>query len=121
MGESVNCSICGHPLSMDAYWKRVSRNLPDADECKDCRDLKKAPAKEVRVNHPVLGQIFCIPHKGELDANWNPIDSKGRLYVPGVRICGNKDCVKRDHVIAPDVETPASTEVLTGATDERGQ
>ena len=120
MGESVNCSICGHPLSMDAYWKRVSRNLPDADECKDCRDLRKAPAKEVRVSHPVLGEIFCTPHRGELDADWNPIDSKGRPYLPGVRICGKKDCVKRDHIIFQE-ETPASTEVLTGATDERGQ
>jgi hypothetical protein len=106
---------------MDAFYKALARNKSDADECKDCRDLKKPPAKEVRVNHPVLGQIFCVPHRGELDDDWNPIDSKGNLYKPGIRICGKKDCVHRDHVIAPDVETPASSKVLTGATDERGQ
>ena len=106
---------------MDAFFKRRSRNLPDFDECKDCRDVRKTIRKEVRVNHPVLGEIFCTPHRGELDENWNPIDSKGKPYMPGVRICGNKDCVKKDHIITPEMETPANTEVLTGATDERGQ
>ena len=121
MGESVKCSICGQQLSMDAFHKRKSRRLSDADVCKDCRDLKKAPKRQDYFMHPVLGWIWCIPYSGQLDDNWNPIDLKGKPHMPGMRICGKKDCVRKDHVIPPEVETPASSKVLTGATDERGQ
>jgi hypothetical protein len=41
----------------------------------------------------------CNPWIGEVNDNFNPIDRRGNLYMPGVRICGFKDCVNKNHII----------------------
>ena len=33
------------------------------------------------------------------DQDLNPIDEQGNLYLPGERVCGNKDCVNKTHIV----------------------
>ena len=44
------------------------------------------------------GEI-CRPWSGELDENLNPIGKDLRLYLPGERTCGHRDCVSKNHII----------------------
>ena len=41
----------------------------------------------------------CRPWRGEVDEDFNPIDRNLKLYLPGIRVCGHKDCVNKDHII----------------------
>ena len=123
MRGEIPCWQCTAPIDADVVYRRIRRNDPEPDLCKDCKDVRKPVPKELHYVHPVLGETFCTPYKGELNDDWQPIDSKGNLYLPGVRICGYKDCVRKSHIIPAEVKTPAESEVSnpTGATDERGQ
>jgi hypothetical protein len=100
-----SCIWCGQWISKDAYHKRVERKRNDPNVCKDCTDVRKSNGlqkyKSKRTDHPELGVIFCYIWAGELNDDWLPIDDNGKLYMPGVRICGYKDCVALQHVIAP--------------------
>jgi hypothetical protein len=101
------CVWCGNWISKDAYLKRVERKRDDPNVCKDCTDVRKSNGlqkyKSKRTDHPELGVIWCYIWSGELNDDWLPIDDNGRLYMPGVRICGFKDCVAEQHVISPKV------------------
>ena len=93
------CAGCLIALNTSAFLKRVQRGVVNADLCEDCRDFGK-PIKTVYTwKHPVLGTIICVPHRGEVDDDLNPINKAGKLYMPGERICGLKDCVKRSHIV----------------------
>jgi hypothetical protein len=85
--------------------KRVERKRDYVDVCRDCLDIRKgdllAKKGNVKRTHPVLGVIDCRPYKGELNEDWMPIDDDGKLFMPGHRICGAKDCVSSKHVIPP--------------------
>lgn len=94
--DTHNCSQCGQLFSKDLYYKRVSRKIPNPDHCSDC---KAVPVKQYTWNHPTLGRITCQPFQGELDDLWRPINVVGRLYMPGERVCGKKDCVNASHVV----------------------
>lgn len=109
--DYYSCNRCGIQISAKTLEKRASRLKlekmpPEADVlCRDCRDT--APSRKyVGWTHPVLGRIYCMPFQGELDEDWNPIDAKGRLYKPGLRLCGLKDCVVSAHIVAPDNDEP---------------
>jgi len=39
----------------------------------------------------------CLPWRGEFDEDDNPIKGT-RLYLPGNRICGHRDCVAESHI-----------------------
>jgi hypothetical protein len=99
------CVWCGNWISKDTYLKRVERKRDYLDICKDCLDIRKgdllANNKKVARNHKTLGRIFCRPYEGELNEDWLPIDDEGKLFMPGHRICGAKDCVNSNHVIPP--------------------
>ena len=96
------CSACLIPIDEDALFKRIARGAVNADQCEDCRDYGKPIKAQYTWQHPVLGKICCVPHKGEVDNDFRPLNKAGRLYMPGERICGLKDCVKRAHVIRPE-------------------
>ena len=106
--EYCACIWCGNWITKHTYAKRKERKLHDLNVCKDCRDIRKAepPRKDKtrRTQHPELGVLWCYLWDGELNDDWLPIDDKGKLYMPGVRICGFKDCVSSQHVI-PAVRT----------------
>lgn len=91
----LTCSRCGieETLQRLTYVKRINRDDPSADSCKDCaiNDGRK---------HRRLGiKTDCNPHSGELDDNLRPIDKDFRLYRPGKRICGKSDCIKGTHIL----------------------
>jgi len=45
----------------------------------------------------------CEPYRGEVDEEFRPIDTKGKLFLPGERTCRKKDCVNPSHII-PSIE-----------------
>jgi len=97
--ELINCWRCGIAVDIEVYKKRVQRKIPDPDRCADCFDTDKAMKNTWTWVHPVLRKIVCIPHKGDVDDEFRPLNKAGRLYMPGERICGMKDCVKRTHQV----------------------
>lgn len=112
------CKRCGQTLSMFARQKRISRNLPDADVCRDCRDVASCKQiegyKRLQRKHPTLGQICCVIYPHDLNEDWLPIDDEGNLFMPGERICGLKDCVSKAHVIPPVVKTVSNIDLILG-------
>jgi hypothetical protein len=99
----VACIWCGQWITKKVFAKRQSRQLDDADQCKDCRDVRKYEdskyfRKTARTSLK-LGRIECMAWNGDLDDDWNPIDDDGNLYRAGVRICGAKDCVDLNHIV----------------------
>jgi len=61
--------------------------------CSSCR------ARPARIVHTKFG--YCKPHRGGFDGDDNPVDAHGRLYRPGLRICGFRDCVSLQHIWNP--------------------
>jgi hypothetical protein len=112
------CTRCGAFILKAVVSKRRERKDQYADECKDCRDVRKYTEtyflRKVVRQHPTLGKIECLAWNGDIDENWNPIDENGELYRPGERICGAKDCVDIHHIIAPEVLTVSDTELILG-------
>jgi hypothetical protein len=89
----MGCNRCGIDISDSAVERRIARGTYDG-RCPDCRISK--PQYQIKYD----GDI-CQPWRGRVDEDLNPIDEKLRLYLPGVRSCGHKDCVNRQHVIKP--------------------
>lgn len=54
----------------------------------------------------------CRPHQGLFDWNDNPLKPNGQLYRPGVRLCGNRDCIAKSHIQTID---PLEMERLEGS------
>lgn len=104
--EPVLCVRCGQSIPPSTWIKRRERNKPDWDQCKDCT---AKPAKTVRTSHPVLGELYCTPHTGEVNELWQPIDAEGELVLPGLRMCGMKDCVNRTHIVGQKHKTKPKT------------
>lgn len=86
----MNCERCGIEIDEIIIYKRQLRG----DENKNCLDCRMKPKKEIKYN-----KERCTPWQGEVDDDFNPIDKKGKLYLPGIRTCGHKDCVKQSHII----------------------
>ena len=120
--QYCSCAWCGQWISKHTYMKRKERKLPDMDVCKDCRDTRKAePAradKTRRTEHPELGVIYCYLWDGDLNDDWLPIDDKGRLYMPGERVCGFKDCVASQHVIETSAKVSGKIKVESALAKE---
>jgi hypothetical protein len=80
----VACIWCGQWITKKVFVKRQQRQLDDADQCKDCRDVRKYEdskyfRKTARTSLK-LGRIECMAWNGDLDDDWNPIDDDGNLY-----------------------------------------
>jgi len=90
------CDQCGQGIPLTTIEKRKSRNDPDWGLCIDCT---REPVRQITYNHPVLGTIFCYPHLGDVDELWRPLDAEGKLFRPGERICGHKDCTNTSHIV----------------------
>ena len=94
--------------------KRKQRGRHDWDNCIAC---SAKPTAKITVPHPALGQIQCYPHKGEVNELWQPLDVLGELYRPGVRLCGNKDCVNTAHIAKPTVTPLTDLELILFSVD----
>jgi len=114
--EYCSCVWCGNWITKNTYAKRIERKLGDANVCKDCRDVRRAATiksrKDKKWEHPVLGIIYCQIWDGDLNDDWLPIDDEGKLFMPGLRNCGLKDCVNSTHVIPPAVPTVNNIELI---------
>lgn len=108
----IPCWRCGIAIEAEVYRKRLSRRQANPDECKDCNDIDAKQKTIYSWVHPELGRITCKPYKGELDDDWRPITKEGRLYMPGNRICGMKDCVEVSHVKPRVMLTADAVETL---------
>ena len=86
----MNCERCGIEIDERTIERRRARGMTD-QRCSDCRTQH---LYEIRYN-----DIVCRPWRGEVDEDLNPIDGQLRLYLPGVRTCGHRDCVTKDHII----------------------
>ena len=42
----------------------------------------------------------CISHTGLFDDWENPLDDKGELFMPGLRLCQHSDCVNPTHLVS---------------------
>ncbi|CAB4157729.1 hypothetical protein UFOVP692_40 [uncultured Caudovirales phage] len=76
-------------VSEAAVERRKARGTYDG-LCADCRNGR---ANEIKYNGTV-----CRPWRGEVDEDFNPIDRNLKLYLPGLRTCGHKDCVNKEHI-----------------------
>jgi hypothetical protein len=87
--EGWVCSRCGHI---------VPSLKPHASTlCPDCR-LEPNPRRHIL--YVVNGEtMHCRSWPGDYDENDNPILPDGRLYLPGERACGHKDCVNTTHIV----------------------
>ena len=87
----MNCERCGIAIDNKTIERRKGRGILD-QRCYDCR-VKQ-------LNEIKYDGIVCRPWRGEVDEDLNPIDGQLRLYLPGLRICGHKDCVNKEHIIS---------------------
>lgn len=83
--KRIQCERCG--MEWLVHTVRRTRIL-----CASCRSQK------VQTVHSEQGK--CYPWHGFFAADeTTPIDSEGNLVLPGVRSCGNNDCVNASHII----------------------
>jgi hypothetical protein len=83
------CERCGYEDTTGLLEKRVDRGAS-----KLCSSCRARPATTVKTE---FGE--CLPWSGDFDTNDNPLNKDGSLYLPGLRKCGNSDCVQLDHVL----------------------
>lgn len=96
----MNCERCGIEISLATMHARKHKNN-DSKVCSDCSHLDRPFPQNMRNQ--------CRAWSGEVDDDFNPVRN-GKLYRPGVRLCGRKDCVKASHIDAAYAEIePAKT------------
>jgi len=88
------CEQCGKIIRYD-NWSRRKFKGQEYLKCSDCRAVQ---TYKVTYRHKILGLITCMPWQFEVDADLNPIKD-GKLFRPGLRICGHKDCVVVGHIL----------------------
>lgn len=86
------CSRCGIEFeeNREALSKRVERNSRGLNECRDCRGY-------------VRTRQDCRPWTGDINLDSMQPIKDGKPYLPGVRTCGNLDCVNRKHIVEVQV------------------
>lgn len=83
----ADCIRCGY--ADEAITKRVERGGQPI-----CNSCAARPAQRVQTKYGT-----CRPHRGLFDNFDNPLDPNGSPYRPGVRLCGNSDCIERSHIV----------------------
>jgi hypothetical protein len=78
----TECLICGH------RWEQNPKAAPHT-LCQTCR------RKEKKIDYGHAQP--CKPWQGDFDDSDNPLKN-GRLYLPGERVCGHRDCVEKKHI-----------------------
>lgn len=81
------CKRCGFTEFVAADRRRHGSGL-----CVDCR-VRPARRISYGLSEP------CLPWFGEFDEFDNPL-LFGVLVLPGVRVCGHRDCVEPLHVLS---------------------
>lgn len=84
------CERCGWVMSVIAAEARLKRGK----SLWGCSQCMAGKAERVKTAYGL-----CQPHQGDFDDDDNPLDKLGRLYRPGVRLCGYRDCVAVEHLV----------------------
>lgn len=80
MAEQV-CVRCG------IIWE-VNSTRKNNDTCQSCRARKQQKIAD------------CLPwHGGFAEDLVTPVDEDGNEVLPGIRSCGNRDCVNGSHIV----------------------
>jgi len=58
-----------------------------------CESCRAKPQTKIKTAYGI-----CLAWQGNFDQFDNPIDSRGKYYRPGRRLCGNSDCVELTHI-----------------------
>lgn len=58
-----------------------------------CDSCRVRPALSIR-----YGSARCLPWRGDFSLLDEPL-LRGVLFLPGVRLCGHRDCVNPNHVV----------------------
>jgi len=72
----------------------INRDLPAKKQkkpelCKGCR---------IKIEHAVrYDNEVCLAWRGDFDSNDNPMHN-GKLFLPGQRSCGHRDCINIEHI-----------------------
>ena len=103
------CRRCGYPDDGGHISKRVERGQDQL-----CASCAAQPAKTVKSDYGI-----CRPWDGEFDQDDNPVDNQGNLYRPGVRLCGNSDCVAKKHIEEMGVIAALTDEQIQALEAER--
>jgi len=85
----VECRRCGFKWNVAASKKNDKDLL-----CRSCRQGKQKVIQ--------YGDLRCEPHLGKVNDDLDPLDDNGELFMPGVRLCGHRDCVNSKHVSSCD-------------------
>ena len=83
------CVRCGYAEDLAFLERRKERRQEIL-----CRSCLARPVREIKSNFGI-----CRPHRGDFDYNDNPLDRWGKLFRPGVRLCGNRDCIEPTHIV----------------------
>lgn len=84
--QRLICKRCGFTEFVAADKRKRKDSL-----CVDCR---RKPARSINYGQ----EKSCKPWNGEF-TDWDEPLEHGRLYLPGKRICGHRDCVEVTHII----------------------
>jgi DNA-directed RNA polymerase subunit RPC12/RpoP len=104
--REYSCTRCGQNIPATAMAKRKERGSQNT-WCSDCNSGARSKI--------AYGDFVCTPWQGEVDLDTlEPIDAKGRPYLPGYRTCGHADCVNRKHIQPPRTVVPGRTGILGG-------
>ncbi len=80
----LHCRRCG--LIWESQTARKSINF-----CFSCR------TKRMKTVDSEMGK--CLPWHGFFDDDEvTPVSDSGEPYLPGIRLCGNNDCVEKTHI-----------------------
>jgi hypothetical protein len=85
----AECLRCGCAMKDDTAQQRAKRGR-DLWGCRECQAGKQTTVQTT--------YGLCVPHQGELDDANRPLTRLGKLYRPGVRLCGYSDCINLDHI-----------------------
>lgn len=58
-----------------------------------CQECRRTSERKIDYGFPEP----CVPWAGDFDLDDNPMKN-GKLYRPGPRICGHKDCIQKSHI-----------------------
>ena len=87
--QKLTCRRCGFTEFVPADKRKRKDEL-----CADCR---RKPAKTINYSDDKSVKP-CKPWNGSFDAQDNPVDA-GRLFMPGKRVCGHRDCIEVTHIL----------------------
>lgn len=86
MWERETCYRCGFS------WDVTKKRSKDRVLCSDCRTRRAVTVRN--------GDSVCIPWHGRFAPDFiTPIDENGDVFLPGLRICGNVDCIQPTHIV----------------------